>query len=126
MIVEIENLDKEEMNLVSSSARNEGYNHIQRLISDYISCKNCFNSQGEKLIGYKIDEQIIAVCGLNIEPDDHQFGRIRRLYVLPHYRNLGIGAKLVKYLLYHLRTLLRIQPSISIAIRKPSRTYSRS
>lgn len=53
------------------------------------------------MTGYKINVQTIAVRGLNIEPDDHQFGRIRRLYVLPNYRNRGVGTKLVNYLINH-------------------------
>jgi len=101
MIVEIEKLQNRELELISASARNEGYNHIDRLISDYESCKNRFDRRGEKLIGYKIDDQLVAVCGLNIEPGNPQFGRIRRLYVLPEFRNQGVGTKLVKHLIRH-------------------------
>ncbi len=101
MIVEIEKLNIKEIQYILSSAIDEGYNHIKRLIDDYQSNRNCFNALGEKLIGYKIDDLFVAICGLNVEQGNNSFARIRRLYVLPTYRNQGIGSKLVEHLINH-------------------------
>ncbi len=101
MIFEINNLIEQDLSLLSSCADGEGYNHINRLIDDYKSGKNQFNHAGEKLIGYKVNEQLVAVCGLNIEPENNKFCRIRRLYVLPKYRKQRIGSELIKFLINH-------------------------
>ena len=77
---------------------------INRLVSDYDSGENRFDKKGEKLIGYSVENEIVGVCGLNVEPTDGKYGRIRRLYVLPKYRNRGIGASLVKHLVKYARS----------------------
>jgi GNAT superfamily N-acetyltransferase len=77
---------------------------INRLVSDYHAGENRFDNKGEKLIGYSVENKIVGVCGLNVEPTNGKYGRLRRLYVLPEYRNCGIGTSLVKYLVEYART----------------------
>jgi len=91
MIVELKNLHRQKLTQLSVSAKNEGFNHINRLFDEYEMGKNRFNRRGEILIGYEIDKQLVAVCGLNIEPANQEYGRIRRLYVIPNFRKKEIG-----------------------------------
>jgi GNAT superfamily N-acetyltransferase len=103
MIVEIRELTNVDISAVTRAADQEGHNIINHLIMDYTSGGNRFDKLGEKLIGFMLDNEIVAICGLNIEPTSDDIGRIRRLYVLPSYGHLGIGRKLVRYLIEHAR-----------------------
>jgi len=99
MIFEIEKLDKRDLQSICSKAKSEGHNHIDRLIHDYETGVNRFDLLGEILIGCMPGDEIVGVCGINIEPENPNFGRIRRLYVLPSHRTQGIGSKLVRHLI---------------------------
>jgi len=101
MIIEIESLGTVDVSELDGEARNEGYNIVNHLITDYASGINRFGNKGEKLIGYTMGNEIVAVCGLSIEPTNNKIGRIRRLYVLPRFRHIGIGSKLVRCLIEH-------------------------
>ncbi|MFC1900917.1 GNAT family N-acetyltransferase [Chloroflexota bacterium] len=98
MIVSIENLETCDMETIKHESLKEGYNMINRLIIDYHSGENRFDKEGEKLIGFTLDSEIVAVCGLNIESTYNRLGRIRRLYVLKDYRHQQIATMLVEYL----------------------------
>jgi N-acetylglutamate synthase-like GNAT family acetyltransferase len=98
MIISIDELGKYDLSKVRHESDKEGYNHINRLVSDYDSGGNKFDKKGEKLIGFLMNGEIVALCGLNIEPTNNRLGRIRRLYVLKNYRHRGIDTELVKYL----------------------------
>ncbi len=101
MIKEIKQLDKIDISEIIKSANSEGHNFINRLVNEFQNGKNCFNKPGEKFTTYIINSKVVAVCGINIEPSNEAFRRIRRLYVLPEFRRKGIGSSLVKTLLKH-------------------------
>ena len=63
----------------------------------------------------EVDEKIVGICGLNIDPINSKRGRIRRLYVLPQYRNKGGGRKLVKELIDYSKKHFK---SVSVNIGK--------
>ncbi|UCD09322.1 MAG: GNAT family N-acetyltransferase [Dehalococcoidales bacterium] len=97
MITNIVDLDEHDISHIRNMAEQEGYNMLNRLVTDYNSGENQFDKEGEKLIGYIADDIVVALCGLNIESTNNKYGRIRRLYVLPEYRNRGIGTELVSH-----------------------------
>jgi N-acetylglutamate synthase-like GNAT family acetyltransferase len=101
MIIEIDELEKYDIETVRYESDKEGYNHISRLIAEYNTGENRFDNTGEKLVGFVLDDKVVAVCGLNIEPTNNNLGRMRRLYVLSKCRHRGIGTELVKYLIKH-------------------------
>ena len=101
MIIKIDELGKYDIETARCESDKEGYNHINRLITEYNAGENRFDKIGEKLVGFVLDDKVVAVCGLNIEPTNNRLGRVRRLYVLPEHRRRGIGTKLVKYLIKH-------------------------
>ncbi len=103
MIVDIIDLGEYDISHIREVAEQEGYNILNHLVIDYESGKNRFDKEGEKLSGFVLDNMIMASCGLNIEPTDTEYGRIRRLYVLPEYRNRGIGTDLVNHLIAYAR-----------------------
>ena len=101
MITEITDLENIDILNLDCEAAGEGHTMVNNLLSDYSSGVNRFNGTGEKLIVYSIDNEIVGICGLNDEPANKKTGRIRRLYVLPHLRQMGIATKLVQYLISH-------------------------
>ena len=87
----------EDLESLAEIARAEGHRHLDRLISEFHSGKNCFQKKGEALFIARDDnDNLIAIGGLNIEPYHHSntIGRLRRLYVHPCNRRLGLGALL--------------------------------
>jgi GNAT superfamily N-acetyltransferase len=65
---------------------------VQRLRDEYESGVNCFNQPGEALLLALDAADVIAVIGLNIDPDGRSgVMRVRRFYVLPEHRGHGLG-----------------------------------
>ncbi|WP_246070688.1 GNAT family N-acetyltransferase [Paenibacillus kobensis] len=93
--------DRLDTNLIRSlveESLSEGHRHLQRLVHDYEAGTNLFDQPGEALfIAYRGGE-IIGICGLNRDPNEHrsETGRVRRLYVTPQTRRYGVGRQLMK------------------------------
>ena len=71
---------------------------VTRLVEDYRSGANRFDKLGEGLWEARDDGDLVGVCGLNLDPfaaAEERTGRVRRLYVLPEWRRLGIASELV-------------------------------
>ena len=75
----------------------DGTRFVRRLVDEWASRTNRFDRPGEALFGAWIGEQLVGVCGLNVDPyaTAQQVGRVRRLYVLTAFRRLGVGRRLV-------------------------------
>ena len=73
---------------------------VNRLLTDFRSGTNRFDAPGEVLFAYLSGIRVVAVAGLNQEPDEgmHRTGRIRRLYVLPKFRGRGLARGLVQHI----------------------------
>jgi GNAT superfamily N-acetyltransferase len=82
--------------LVAESERH-GLRFIRRLTEDWTSGVNRFDRPGEALFVARLDERIVGVCGLNVDPyaAEPRVGRVRHLYVLSGHRRLGVGRRLV-------------------------------
>ena len=79
----------------------EGYRFIQKLIDEYDNGKNRFDKKGELLLIIELDNQVIGIGGLNIEPylNEDQVGRIRNIYIHPKHRGKKLGEQLVQILI---------------------------
>lgn len=82
--------------LVSESER-QGFRFVRRLVQEWASGVNRFDRPREVLFAARSGEDLVGVCGLNVDPhaDDPRIGRIRHLYVLVPYRRAGVGEQLV-------------------------------
>lgn len=82
--------------LVEESER-EGFRFLRRLHDDYRDGSNRFDQPGEGLFAAWLSDRPVGVCGLNRDPyvPDGRTGRVRRLYVHPSVRQLGVGRSLV-------------------------------
>jgi ribosomal protein S18 acetylase RimI-like enzyme len=74
----------------------EGFKFVQRLRDEYQSGTNRFNQPGEALFLARDAQTVIAVIGLNLDPDGRSgVMRVRRFYVLPEHRGHGLGQKML-------------------------------
>lgn len=76
----------------------EGFGFLERLREEWVSGINRFARPGEALFEARHRGRLVGVCGLNRDPylDQAAAGRIRRLYVAPEARRLGIARRLVR------------------------------
>ena len=82
--------------LVSESER-QGFRFVRRLVEEWSSAANRFDRPGEVLFAARSGDDVVGVCGLNVDPhaSDPRVGRVRHLYVLVPYRRAGVGEHLV-------------------------------
>lgn len=76
----------------------EGYGHLARLEADWIAGSNRFADPGEALFAAFAGGTLVGVGGINRDPysTNDGVGRVRRLYVSPPHRELGLGRSLVE------------------------------
>jgi GNAT superfamily N-acetyltransferase len=80
------------------ASQGEGHNMVNRLLTDFDSGTNRFDSPGEILLVHLDSDSVVGVCGLNLERETcfGKAGRVRRLYVIPGCRNAGLGRCLIE------------------------------
>jgi GNAT superfamily N-acetyltransferase len=94
--VAIERLTRLPPNLLAellTASEQEGFRFVRRLVAG----DNRFDRPGEALFAASAGGRVIGVCGLSYDPfaGSPDVGRVRRLYVLPEYRQQGVGRRLV-------------------------------
>jgi GNAT superfamily N-acetyltransferase len=87
-----------EIDILIDFSEQEGFRFLKRLKQEFISKDNCFNKEGEGLFFAYMNNELVAVGGLNQDPYNHStmIGRLRRFYVHPNFRKYGIGSHLLK------------------------------
>ncbi|CAM4022239.1 GNAT family N-acetyltransferase [Lederbergia lenta] len=112
MIIErVTSLDQYELNILIDDSLSEGYKFIKRLVDEYAAEYNKFDRHGEALYVAKIEDKVIGIGGLNIDPylSFPYVGRVRHLYVLRQKRGTGVGKRLLNTIIdearKHFRTL---------------------
>ena len=88
------------MSVLRAEARAQGYSFIETTVAEWESGVNRFDGPGELFCGVFDGESLIAVGGLTMDPFLRQpdIARIRRVYVLAAWRNQGVGASMVNFL----------------------------
>lgn len=76
---------------------------VNRLVTDFRSGANRFDAPGEVLFVHLSNDTVIAVAGLNAEPETGfgRAGRVRRLYVVPRCRGNGLARSLLEQIITH-------------------------
>jgi GNAT superfamily N-acetyltransferase len=111
----------DEVAVLVTASMEEGYAFVARLFREWGSGDNRFDKPGEVLFLAYHGPDVVGVCGLNRDPfaGSSKIGRVRRLYVLPGFRGLGIARRLVDAVVEHGRghfELIRVRagtPSVS-------------
>ncbi|MEK3888061.1 GNAT family N-acetyltransferase [Bacillus sp. FSL K6-3431] len=110
-IERVTSLEQYELDLLIDDSLSEGYKFIKRLVDEYATGSNRFDKSGESLYVAKINDEVIGIGGLNIDPylSLPNVGRVRHLYVLRQNRGTGVGKKLLNTIIdearKHFRTL---------------------
>ena len=77
----------------------EGFRQVERLASDWEAGRTRFDRDGEALLAARLNGVLAGIGGLTIEPVVPGALRMRRFYVRPAFRRIGIGRQLVTALL---------------------------
>ncbi len=82
---------------LAAEANDEGIRFVQRTIDAWRSGENRFDHPGEAFFLVRDEDEVVGMCGLNIDPfvDLPSVGRVRHLYVSPSRRREGLGTVLV-------------------------------
>ncbi len=109
-IQQIEDLMKYEHDYLVQESKDEGFNFLIKLISDYENKINIFNKTGECLYGIFQGERLIGIGGVNKDPytENDKIGRVRRFYISKDYRRIGLGNLLLNRLLCHAEKYFKV------------------
>lgn len=101
LIQKSQNLPIDNLTEMLKESTENGFRAIQRLVQEWVSGENRFERLGEALFLAQQDNQLVGICGLNIDPYSMTAatGRVRRLYVMRDYRRRGIGRALLRQLI---------------------------
>ncbi len=77
----------------------EGFRQVERLASDWEAGTTRFDRDGEALLAARLNGVLVGIGGLTIEPVVLGALRMRRFYVRPAFRRIGVGGQLVMALL---------------------------
>ncbi|MGE6551373.1 GNAT family N-acetyltransferase [Bacillus mycoides] len=96
-IQQIEDLMIYEHDYLVQESKDEGFNFLIKLISEYENKINTFNKTGECLYGIFQGERLIGIGGINenLYTEDNKIGRLRRFYIAKDYRRKGLGKLLL-------------------------------
>lgn len=93
---------------LEKEAVGEGFRFLTRLITEWHSGVNRFDAPGECLMGAYLNQQLIGIGGLSVDPyAGNNAARLRRVYVAASSRGQHVGQTLVKALVA--RAALRFQ-----------------
>src|ERR1700724_4115347 len=77
----------------------EGVREVERLASDWEAGRTRFDRGGEALLAARVNGVLVGIGGLTMEPVVPGALRMRRFYVRPAFRRIGVGRQLVTALL---------------------------
>ena len=77
----------------------EGFRQVERLAADWEARTTRFDRDGEALLAARLNGVLVGIGGLTIEPVVPDALRMRRFYVRPAFRRIGVGRQLVTALL---------------------------
>lgn len=86
-----------DLGVLVEASLEEGFGMVRRTLADWSEGANRFDRPGEAFFVAEYGRATVGLCGLNVDPftTEPDVGRIRHLYVLPDYRRLQVGRRLV-------------------------------
>src|ERR1700730_5121053 len=73
----------ERLGALLAESERQGFRFVRRLVEEWESGANRFDRRGEVLFVARVGDEVVGVCGLNVDPHagDPAIGRVRHLYV---------------------------------------------
>lgn len=91
-----------QIQVLEKEATGEGFRFLTRLIAEWHSGVNRFDASGECLMAAYLNQQLIGIGGLSVDPySQTNMARLRRVYVAAESRGQRVGQRLVKALVAH-------------------------
>lgn len=83
-----------------AASTDEGFKFIDRLVTELANHPEQYEGQGAALLGGYALGQLVAIGGFSADPytTEQGLGRLRRVYVLPAWRGMGVGRRLIRTL----------------------------
>lgn len=91
--------DDAKMAALFRQSHQEGFDIQGRLDRAWKSGANRFDGPGEALFAAEHEGRIIAICGRSRDPREHGVLQLRHGYVMPEWRDLGVGSALMQKLI---------------------------
>jgi len=101
-------------------ARDDRHTHMDRLAADWAAGTNRFDAAGEALLAAFVADELAGVGGMTIDTSDKTALRMRRFYVRPKFRQLGVARCMAEALMAQARLLthcLVLNATTDLAIR---------
>lgn len=116
----LRDLPVDSLGVLIAESESIGLRFVRRLVEEWVSAANRFDRPGEALFGAWVGEELLGVCGLNVDPyaAENRIGRLRHLYVLTAFRRHGVGRRLVRHAIESARghfDILRLRTTNSSA-----------
>ncbi|HEY9010487.1 MAG TPA: GNAT family N-acetyltransferase [Devosia sp.] len=100
--------------VLRAEALAEGFQHIETLHDEWDSGANRFTRPGEQLLAAFAENELAGIGGITVDYALSDGLRMRRFYIRPGFRRLGVGRLLATTLLAYARSLGR-----SVTLRAP-------
>ena len=85
--------------VLRAEALAEGFRQVERLAADWDAGRIRFDRDGEALLAARLNGVLVGIGRLTMEPVVPGALRMRRFYVRPAFRRIGVGRQLVTALL---------------------------
>lgn len=118
-ILEVRKTLPEGIHGMAADARAEGHRFVDRLICEWETGENRFETAGERLLAVVSSGTLAGIGGLTVDPRNASAMRMRRFYVREQFRRTGLGRRLAMCLL---ESVSGSRPAI--AVNAGSRTAS--
>jgi GNAT superfamily N-acetyltransferase len=91
---------------LEADAEREGHAFVRRTRIEWNEGRNQFEHPGECFSGAFVDNGLVGIGGLNIDPYAGRatVGRLRHVYVRPEARRLGVGMAIVTRAIEHAKS----------------------
>ena len=122
MIRNLVRSDIDEIRRLASVASVEGFQFLDRFVSEVQKDSVTLESSREFFVGFIVRDEIVAIGGVTPDPylNDSGIGRLRHLYVRPDCRRRSVGRQLIRELevrALRVYTTLRLRTDTPAAAR---------
>lgn len=107
-IVAMEGALPPDLRLLAPAAAAEGIRTIDVVLDEWETDKNRFSRSGEALLVARVDGELAGIGGMTRDRDVAEALRMRRFYILPDFRRLGLGRTMAERLLASARDHTRL------------------